>query len=638
VKFSNQGTTRLFFGLALVLVITPTLSRPALGQGQDLNEPPPLAVRQLIENAVNLAESDRPRVAVALLKRALSISPNNFRAHVEYRNIKANFLDRYDEVETEYQSLIKRNPANPVYPMAVYYRSKGNTGRESLQKVIELAPEWAWADYARALLIQTEDPETAVVDLMRCIDKDSGAIEAYELLIELQEGRLHRLDDAIRTAARLAGQKDIRATLRLPPLWRLRLVKAQRSKESKQALRNELEELAGRTREVDVLQAVRSAYLDLLGDEGQAVAVERQIEQIDPSWTRQRGWLYTQVKVNQSGVPRRVVLVNRQIVLQEKVQEITNALEVGRSERIKQLEKILSQSPSAAMQRIIHEEIFALALSSNNVVAARISGNTLRIMDPNDAALLSKIAVIYANKREHLVEALWLARKAMALTAEFQPAKRPTNTPQGFLDSLFPEKQQRAAHQRNRALGLDGLGWVLVQTNRAQTAEPLLRQALEIERSEERLLHRLKPCVASDAIRKRWLWKTNRIDFWPMRSNDNSPLKRSQIFKWSLLKAAGFGLPTLEPRSLSLISGPRGAFPAGRRCLFWNGFTRNIKTRGSKYWLFRRTTIAAKRGYSRRALNSTSRLSIRIHLKKHSESIPFPQICSLIGGGTCVIE
>ena len=115
--------------------------------------------------------------------------------------------------------------------------------------------------YAQALLLKETDPENAVIELERCIAADGSAKEAYDVLIELQENRLHRIDDAIRTAERLASQKEIRPTLKFSQLWRLRMVKANYSDESKRALRVELSELARRTNEVGVLEAIRSAYL-----------------------------------------------------------------------------------------------------------------------------------------------------------------------------------------------------------------------------------------------------------------------------------------------------------------------------------------------------------------------------------------
>ena len=472
-----------------LLLLLFGLRASAAGQGQELNRPSHPSARRLVERAVTLAESDRPRAALTLLSQSRSISPNYLRAQVEYINVKANYLGRYDDAEAEYISLIKRFPDHPIYLMAWHFNPHGEAGRSALRKVVELAPEWAWGHYAKALLIKDADPEGAARELARCIEEDGNAKAAYDLLIELQERRLHRMGDAISTAEKLATRSDIRPSQRLSQLWRLRLAEAEQSEEAKRELRRQLSSLEAGTQEIEVLLAVRSAYLNLLNDSDGAEAVTRRITRLDPTWTPQRGWLYTQVKYNQSGTPRLVVLANRQIALSEKVQAVNAATELGAGKRMGQLEELLGQAPSADVRRIIYEAIFRLAIKSKNVVAASRYCKALRLFDPSDSALLSQAAILLADKNQHLAEALRLARAARALTSEYQPAARPPNTPQSFHDELFPQRKQREAYAVNRAQALDALGWVLVRLKRAQEAEPLLRQALGQGHTESRLRH-----------------------------------------------------------------------------------------------------------------------------------------------------
>jgi hypothetical protein len=127
--------------------------------------------------------------------------------------------------------------------MAIYFHSNGAYGPKSLENIVELAPEWSWGHYAKALLIEASDPEGAIIELKHCIEKDSSALAAYDALIELQEKRLHRIDDAIRTAELLSAQTDIRPQLRLGQTWRLRLIKNLGSEEVKAALSSELSRL-----------------------------------------------------------------------------------------------------------------------------------------------------------------------------------------------------------------------------------------------------------------------------------------------------------------------------------------------------------------------------------------------------------
>jgi len=244
--------------------------------------------------------------------------------------------------------------------------------------------------------------------------------------------------------------------------------------------------------EVDRLLAIRSAYLNLLKDSERARVIEHRIVALDPSWTPQRGWLYTLVRRNQSQVPRHVVLVNRQIALSEKVAAMADATNVSQKERIAHLKELLGQQPNAAVRRIIYEDIFKLAVSSGNAAEVRTYGSRLHRIDPDDSALLSKMALVLADKRAYLAEALYFAHKAEKLTAEFHRARRPPNTSQLFLDNVFPEQKQHEEYKRDRALALDALGWTLVQMEQSHEAEHWLRQAIEIERSEGRLWHLAK--------------------------------------------------------------------------------------------------------------------------------------------------
>jgi len=475
----------VFYSLCLLLIAR--LNTAALDKRQQLNIPPKREVQALVNQAVSLAEADKPWAAIAAIRKALSISPDYLRAHIEYRNIKVNFLGRYDEVENEYNNLIRQHPNNPVYLMAVYYHSNGEFGREFLQRIVELAPEWTWAHYARALLIKKDDPEGAAIELKRCIEGDSSALAAYNLLIDLQEKRLHKIDDAIRTAERLAAQTDIRPSLRLLQLWRLGLVKAQQPDDAKLALRNKLEQIAKSTNQIDVLSAVRQAYADLLDDSQSAELIANRIRRIDTTWTPDRGWIFTQIHTNQSGVPRYVVLVNRQLTVNRRVKEITDSISAVPEQKMRQLEALLAFAPSLPMRRRIYEEIFRVAVISRNATTARRYGSRLYDIDPDDSALLSQLALVFADNRSHLAQARYLAAKAEKLTFEFRRAKRPLNTSQSFFDEIFPVEEQRKQYEKNRALALEALGWVLVQLGNVQKGETYLRQALAIGRTEHRL-------------------------------------------------------------------------------------------------------------------------------------------------------
>lgn len=461
----------------------------AFDNGEKLNRPPSNAVRQLVKQAVALAESDQLKAALVAIKKALALSPNNLRAHLEYQNIKANYLDLLDEVNEEYQSLIRKNPDNPVYLMAVYQGYDGEYTRPQFQKVLELAPEWAWAHFAKAKLLQKNEPENAVAELRGCLAKDKSIIEAYQLLIEIQERQLKKLDDAIETAAEMAAQKEIRPQLRLAHLWRLRLAKAQSNSQAKEELRSELQRLTSSATDTDTLVAIHSAYLSLLNDQAGAKAMEDKFIQIDPTWQMWRSWIgFRAGRTNQSGVPRSISLPGRQEFLHNQVLEIKKN-NVDATTRIAPLEKLLLLKPSPSLQRIIYEDLFHEALRVKDNVRVIQYGEYLHQIDATDYVLMAQIALAMADKKTSPGKALAYARTAEKLTAEFHLAKRPPNTSQATLDSSFPEKKQRELYPQQRALVLDALGWVLLQMGRVQEAEQTLRRANELYRSETGLAH-----------------------------------------------------------------------------------------------------------------------------------------------------
>ena len=122
---------------------------------KSLRAPIPAAARELVQRGVDLAARDQLPEALAAIGKAIALAPNCVNAHAEYIQIKANFLGRYDEVRAEYEALMAREPENPVYPMALsiasYQTSAASKARWE-KRVVALAPEWAWAHYAKALL------------------------------------------------------------------------------------------------------------------------------------------------------------------------------------------------------------------------------------------------------------------------------------------------------------------------------------------------------------------------------------------------------------------------------------------------------------------------------------------------------
>ncbi len=193
-----------FLALCLTCVLLTGFDVFAQTVKKDLSKPVPQAAQNLVADALAMAKRDRLPQAVAALKKAIAIAPDYVNAHAEYIQLKANFLNRYDEARREYEDLMKKEPVNPVYPMALaiaQYQTNVSSRNAWLKKVVEIAPDWFWAHYARAVLTNAErEPQTVVAELEKYIEADGSWASAYYFLAYIQEKTLKKIDAALVTA------------------------------------------------------------------------------------------------------------------------------------------------------------------------------------------------------------------------------------------------------------------------------------------------------------------------------------------------------------------------------------------------------------------------------------------------------
>jgi ATP-dependent Lon protease len=212
-------------------------------------------------------------------------------------------MGRYDETRAEYESLVEKNPANPIYPAALALGLSAEpqqTKNKWFETVARLAPDWVWSHYARGQLLQEKEPERALEEYLKIIEKEATFAQAYNQAISIQERRLKRIDDAIMMAEKMASQSDLRLAARVN-LWRLRLAKVGATEEPKTKLRTELQQLALSSNDVNELASVRTAYNDLLKDKEAARVIAEKILRIDPSWYPERGLTGTTLVLADTG-------------------------------------------------------------------------------------------------------------------------------------------------------------------------------------------------------------------------------------------------------------------------------------------------------------------------------------------------
>ena len=461
------------------------------GQGETFNSPIPTAAKTLVDRGTDLVADDKFNEASAVFKQAISVAPNYLKAHVEYIRLKTYYQFSYNDVRIEYEALMSKEPTNPVYPMALVLGAgsmiPNRVTRTRNEKVVALAPDWAWGHYAKAMLMIGGDPETAAAELGKAIEKDPTAFEFYNRLVLIQERQLKRIDDAIATAEKMAARPELSAA-GLGTLWRLRLGKAQGSDEAKAKLKRELDQSAASSQNVDILGAVRNAYKDLLKDESAAKTVESKIRKLDPAWYPELGLVTGFGAQNLSKVDRHEPLGGRQVALLGRANQLDND-ESTAKEIIAGEEALLTQNPGPVVRRFIYETIFRVAEKSQDASVMIKYGQPLLAIDPSDVAIYARIGLVLADQGKDLNQSLQYAKLADEATLEFHPLQPSPLADPDWFKANFPEERQRKIYQGVRAVALEAYGWALCKTGECDKGEIKLKQSVELERSERNLLH-----------------------------------------------------------------------------------------------------------------------------------------------------
>ena len=485
--------------LALTCVIAISVSAQTQDSGQRFDTPPPNAARDLVKRGVELAGQDRVDEAIAVVKKAIAISPNYLEAHQEYLRLKIAFQGKVDEVTSEYESLMAKEPGNPVYPAAM---SQGLAGRVKtfpwVKKVAELAPEWSWGHYANSYVIVGRDfdlindkydgkGEQILAEVLKAIEKDGTVNIFYSRAINLQEN-FGRIEDAISTAEKMAAQTVLHAD-GLAELWRLRIAKAKGSELARESVKAELAGLSAGSQDKVLLAAIRNTYAGLLKDSVSAVAIERKIQRLDPTWYPERGRADFSITLNSSGFPFSVLAANRQLTIHEKLRQIVSQREADSRKEMRQLESLLPLRPHLGLKKLIYGVLFGVARRAEDVPSMIKYGEQLHLLDVTDTAPFARIALAMAKQGTDLRRALGYARRAESAVAEFHPMERPPDIPVRDFEFRFSLKDQPENFKRQQALAFDAEGYVLFKLGQTSEAEAKLRRSVELNKTETTLSH-----------------------------------------------------------------------------------------------------------------------------------------------------
>lgn len=487
-------TRKSFITLCLLCVLAPAISAGTSDGGQNLNKPIPMEARRLAILGTDRVAHGAVREGLTLLRKAIVVAPNYIWAHEQYVASRAHHQGQYDEVRAEYERLMAAQPDNPIYPLVIAETARvpRQHVRSLLERVIKLAPNWAWAHLAKSRLYEQRQHELEVAELNKCLELDETAGAAYFSLAYILEKDLGRIPDAISVAKRWAAQPEFRAQ-GLHRLWQLQVANAKGTKEALASLDVELKLLMAHTRDIVTLGAIRWAYLDLLKDSAAAENVENKIRRIDRTWYPERGHTLFVSATTEGGIPRPLLVANRQYSIFRQVEQIDD---LEPREKMVRLSQLLSLKPGREMSIHIYQQLLRTSEKLKDRSAFVRYGEALLAQEPDDTGLMSKIAIALADQKTSLKKALGYARTAADAENELHPIKRPRNTPPEWFAWSFSDSSWRENHKRQRALALDAVGWVLYQMGDFAAAEGKLRQSCALVAGERNFSH------LSQALRK----------------------------------------------------------------------------------------------------------------------------------------
>jgi len=483
---------------AIILMTGASYAQSADG-GRSLDTPPPQAARDLLKRGTEFASQDRVEEAIANIKRAIAIAPNYLEAHRQYLRLKIEFQGKVDEARSEYESLMAREPTNPIYPIAMSQTLSGRMPTfPLLTKAAELAPEWSWGHYAKSFVILGRDfdvmndkyegrGDQMLAEVLRAIEQNGSVEIFYIRAIHIQE-RLDRVDEAISTAEKMAAETSLQPR-GLIELWRLRLVKAKSSDVAKENLRSELAKLSAESKGVLALAAIRKAYATLLKDPAAADVIEGKLKGIDPGWYAERGEANFEVQQNSTGIPFPVLAANRQLTIYTKLREIVLRREADNRKQMREIENLLLLHPNPGLKRLIYGILFGVARRAEDVQKMTTYAAALLLLDRTNTSPLARTALTMAARKMFLFTALRYARRAEAAMTEFRPMSRPPDIPTRDFEFRFSAAIQQENFQRQQALALDAVGYVLFQMGRNREAEMKLRRSVEVNKTEASLAH-----------------------------------------------------------------------------------------------------------------------------------------------------
>lgn len=474
--------------MIILTVSTPEMIRANNPQRVDS------ALRKRFIQAESLCDQAKYIKCLDLLKKVIDDDPRYLQAHIKYLVVKGYFLGELEQVRSEYEALITKNPTEPIYPAALataLFGEPKSKRRGWFEQVVKLAPEWAWSRYAKAFLIQQKDPEAAVAELTHLQSQDPNAPQPYKDALFLQRYVLRRNEDAIKTAERMTEQPELRA-IGLSNLWELCIAASKAKEDAKEQLRRELSLIEAKSKDVRILGAVRKAFKDLLQDKESAARLEARILKIDRTWYQERSEMLAYPTLGEMG-PYGEVYAGHQL----RVRNMLPSGNASAEQQMPALQNALSLRPDNRLKRIIYQRLIDLSIKAADKQTAKKYFEALLSLDSSDPSILTGFSLLLADEPGQLSRALIYVRKAENITNTFDPGPTPQDVVgDRMLSEYYSHKGQLERHNIRRAEALSAHGWILSKMGRHAEAEVKLRESITTNRSEKNLWYLSKVLAA----------------------------------------------------------------------------------------------------------------------------------------------
>jgi tetratricopeptide (TPR) repeat protein len=190
------------------------------------NEPVSEEAKSSYRAALRELRAGRPQAALEKLERAVGMAPHFYRAHEGGALIRINYLGQMRATAEETLARMEAEPTNPIYPLVLSKITFTRGWRQLQDRVLEVAPEWVYADLVRAKQPFFDRQCEKELEYLRRLA--AAVPDDHEVWRSLARSllRLRRYGEA-EAAYRKAAELDEHARLLLPyNLWQMELRRA----------------------------------------------------------------------------------------------------------------------------------------------------------------------------------------------------------------------------------------------------------------------------------------------------------------------------------------------------------------------------------------------------------------------------